>query len=356
MPRLKAIVSLLLLLCGSTVFADQIVLKNGDRLTGTIEKSDAKSLTMKTEFAGEISVQFAAIQEIKSDQPLHVGLKDGQTVVGPVTTTDGKFEVATKAGGTVEAPKENIVVIRSDTEQNAWENLQHPGLLQGWDGGINFGFGLTRGNSQAKNLAANLKAARKGLRDKLSLYAGSVYSTNDLPTATPHITANTNQGGARYDRDITSHQFGFVNTDFFTDALQDLNLRSVVGGGWGWHAIAAENTTLDIFAGANYTHEDYTQLAPLPHLIHSFAAGQIGDELSHKLGKATVLSQKAYIFPDLSNAGEYRATLDLGTVTQVNRWLGWHNSFSGVYVTNPPQGKKTNDIILTTGLTISFKR
>jgi hypothetical protein len=186
------------------------------------------------------------------------------------------------------------------------------------------------------------------------LYAGSVYSTNDLPTATPKITANTNQGGLRYDRDITTRQFGFVNADFFTDSLQDLNLRSAIGGGWGFHAIAQEATTLDIFAGANYTHEDYTQLAPLPHLIHNFAAAQIGDELTHKVGKSTVISQKAYIFPDLSSAGEYRATLDLGTVTQINHWLGWHNSFGGVYVTNPPTGKKTDDIIVTTGLTITF--
>jgi sRNA-binding regulator protein Hfq len=120
-------------MCCCPLFADQIVLKNGDRLTGTIEKSDDKALVIKTEFAGEVTVQWPAIQEIKSEQPLHIGLKNGQTVVGPVTTSDGKLEVSTKAAGNVEAVKENVVVIRDDSEQLAYEKAQHPGLRNGWN-------------------------------------------------------------------------------------------------------------------------------------------------------------------------------------------------------------------------------
>jgi putative salt-induced outer membrane protein len=350
----KGVVPLFLAMCCCPLFADQIVLKNGDRLTGTIEKSDDEALVIKTEFAGEVIVRWPAIQEIKSEQPLHIGLKNGQTVVGPVTTSDGKLEVSTKAAGNVEAVKENVVVIRDDSEQLAYEKAQHPGLLNGWNGGINIGFGFTRGNSEVKNLALAFTSTRKGLHDKLSLFAGSVYATNDVPTASPHVTSNTNQGGARYDRDITPRLFGFVNTDFFTDALQDLNLRSVVGAGLGFHAINSDNTTLDFLGGANYTRENYTQLAPLPHLIHSFSAAQIGDEFLHKIAKSTVITQKAYFFPALSNAGEYRATFDFGTVTKINKWMGWQNLFGDVYVTNPPSGKKNNDVIFTTGLNLTF--
>jgi len=53
----------------------------------------------------------------------------------------------------VETTKENVVVIRDDGEQLAYDKVQHPGLLNGWNGGINLGFGLTRGNSEGKNLA-----------------------------------------------------------------------------------------------------------------------------------------------------------------------------------------------------------
>ena len=351
--RTMRVLPLILALC-SPLFADQIVLKNGDRLTGTIETSDDKSLVMKTEFAGEVTVQWPAIQDIKSEQPLHVALKEGKTVVGPVSSSDGKIEVSTKASGNVEVAKDSIVVMRSDAEQTAWENLQHPGYLEGWEGGVNVGFGLTAGNSETKNLAMAFTGTRTGLHDKLSLYEGSVYSTNGLAPAGTRVTANTNKGGARYDHDIAPRLFAFVNADFFTDALQDLNLRSVFGGGLGLHAIKTANTTLDFLGGIVYTRENYTQLAPLPHLIHNFAAAQIGDEFMHKLHGSTVITQKAYFFPDFSDASEYRATFDFGTVTKINKWLGWQNMFGDVYVTNPPTGKKKNDVVFTTGLNVTF--
>jgi hypothetical protein len=351
----KLVMPVIFALCSCAALADQVTLKNGDRLTGTIEKSDGKQLVIKTEFAGEVTVQWTAIQDIKSDQQLHVGLKGGQTVVGPVSTTDGKIEVSTKTNGTVEAPKENIVLMRSDAEQTAWEKLQHPGLLEGWDVGLNVGFGLTAGNSETKNLALAFSGIRTGLRDKLTLYAGSVYATSAL--ATPNVTANNNKGGLRYDHDITKPLFAFVNADFFTDALQDLNIRALGGGGLGIHVIKSDATTLDILGGANYTHENYTQLPPLTgHLVHNFAAATLGDSLTHKLGKATVITQDAYFFPNFNEAGEYRATFDLGTVTKINKWLGWQNAFGDVYVTNPPTGKKRNDVVFTTGLNIAFAR
>src|SRR6202140_5034015 len=100
-----------------SVMADQVTLKNGDRLTGAIVKSDGKTLLIKTELAGDVNVQWAAITEIVSSQNLHVGLKDGQVVVGMVTTNDGKFAVATKSTGTVEAPKDAVTAVRNDAEQ-----------------------------------------------------------------------------------------------------------------------------------------------------------------------------------------------------------------------------------------------
>jgi putative salt-induced outer membrane protein YdiY len=344
--------AILILLFSSVVsirmFADQVVLKNGDRLSGTIVKSDGKGLVMKTEFAGDVTVQWAAVQDVTSAAPLNIALKDGQTAVGPVSTTDGKIEVATKTGGVVEAPKENIVLIRNEAEQTAYEKSLNPGFRENWDGGANVGFALTRGNSQTKNLAVAFNANRKTLHDKLGLYAGTVYATNDAPGAVPSTTANAEQGGIRYDRDITPRLFGFVNADFQADSLQTLDLRSVFGGGLGFHAIKREATTLDLLAGANYTHEKYTTVS------NNFAAATLGEEFLHKVHASTIITQSLYFFPNLSNTGDYRGTFNFGTVTKISKWIGWQNSFGDIYVSNPPLGKKKNDIVFTTGLNLSF--
>jgi putative salt-induced outer membrane protein len=346
----------------SAAFADQITLKNGDHLSGTIVKSDGKVLVLHTEFAGDVTLQFAAITQITADKPLHVALKNGQTVVGPITTSDGKLEVTPKTGAPVETPAESVVAIRNDADQLAYEKALHPGLLEGWNGGANVGFSLTRGNSQTENLALAFTAARATKTDKLSLYTNAIYGTNQL--ATPSTTANTEAGGIRYDHNVNPKMFGFVAADFSSNALQDLNLRSVGSVGVGYHAIKNDRTTLDLLAGGNFTDENYTQtitdttVTPptitTSKLVHNFGALTLGEELTHKLGKTTVLTQKLYLYPNLTQTGEYRGTFDLGLVTKISKWLGWQNQFGDIYVSNPPSGTRQNDVVLTTGLNLSF--
>jgi len=346
----------------SAAFADQITLKNGDRLTGTIVKSDGKTLVLHTEFAGDVTLQFTAITQITTDKPVHVALKNGQTVVGPITASEGKLEVTPKTGAPVETPADSVVAIRNDADQLAYEKSLHPGLLEGWQGGANVGFSFTRGNSQTENLALAFIAARATKTDKLSLYTNVIYGTNKL--ATPSTTANTEAGGIRYDHNINPRMFGFVGADFTSNALQDLNLRSVGSVGVGYHAIKSDKTTLDFLAGGNFTDENYTvtmtntTVTPptisTRKLVHNFGGLTLGEELTHKLGKTTVLAQKLYLYPNLTQTGEYRGTFDLGLVTKISKWLGWQNQFGDVYVSNPPMGTKQNDVVLTTGLNISF--
>jgi putative salt-induced outer membrane protein YdiY len=360
--KLEVVALIMFLGLAPSVFADQITLKNGDRLTGTVLKSDGKTLVLHTEFAGDVTLQFAGITQITTDKPMHVALKDGKTIVGPITTSDGNLEVATKTGGPVEAPKDSVVAIRNDADQIAYEKMLHPSLLEGWNGGANVGFSLTRGNSQTENLSLAFTAARATQNDKLSLYTNAVYGTNQL--ATPSTTANTEAGGIRYDRNINARVFAFVSADFSSNALQGLNLRSVGSVGLGYHAIKSDQTTLDFLAGGNFTDENYTETVTdttvIPptsstmKVIHNYGALTLGEELTHKLGKSTVLTEKLYFYPDLTQTGNYRGTFDLGWVTKISKWLGWQNHFSDIYVSNPPEGAKQNDIVITTGLNVTF--
>jgi putative salt-induced outer membrane protein YdiY len=347
MKRLVLIAGMLLCFCLQG-FADQIVLKNGDRLSGTIIKSDGKALVIKTDYAGEVTVQFAAIDQITSTQPLHLTLKDGKTVAGPVATADGNVVVATGGSGAVTSPKAEIVTIRDDAEQAAYVKALHPGLTSGWAGGVNVGFALTRGNSETKNLNLAFHALRKTSNDQIKVYLNSVYATNDAPGATPAITADAIQSGARYDRNINPRTFGYGSGDFQTDDLQNLNLRSVLGAGFGYHAMKSGSTTIDLMGGINYTHESYTEFS------RSFPAATLGEDLTYKWKPNTVLTQSLYFFPDLTDGGEYRATFNFGAVTKIKKWLGWQLAFGDIYVTNPPAGKKQNDILFTTGLNFSF--
>jgi putative salt-induced outer membrane protein YdiY len=351
MPTLTRITAIaVLLLISTSLFADQITMKGGDRLSGTIVKSDGKTLVIKTDYAGDVTVNWPAIEQITSVKPLHVGLKTGQTIAGPVTTSNGNLEVQLPNQPPVTVARDAVTFIRGEEEEAAYEKSLHPGLLHGWVAGANVSFAVTRGNSETKNLALAFTATRKTLHDQLSAYANSVFATNDAVGAVPSTTADAVQGGARYDRNFDARLFTFGGADFQSDALQSLDLRSVFSSGIGFHAIKSDRTTLDLLAGANYTRENYTTLH------RNLIALTVGEELTKMLGASTVVTQKLYAYPDLNEAGQYRATFNFGTVTKLNKWLGWQNAFGDIYVTNPPEGKKQNDILLTTGLNISFTR
>jgi putative salt-induced outer membrane protein YdiY len=340
----RMFVTLIFLIAGSQALADQVSLKNGDRLTGTVVKSDGKTLVLHTADAGDVTFNWSALEGIRSEKPLHIALAGGKTATGIVTTSDGNLEVATSSGK-VAVPMASVTSLSQEAE---YEKTAHASLLEDWKGGLNAGFSLTGGNSQTTDLALGFTATRQTLVDKLSAYATSVYDRNNAPGAIPATTANTEAGGARYDHNLDDKVFGFGAADFFADALQGLNLRSVFGGGLGYHLLKSDRTTLDLLGGLNYTHESYTTLS------RNLIALTLGEELMHKLGKSTVLDESLYLFPDLNSLGDYRGTFNFASVTKLNKRFGWQNSISDVYVTNPPAGKKQNDVILTTGLNVSF--
>jgi len=341
--------------------AEHVTLKNGDKITGTVVKSDGKTVVIKTDYAGDLTISWAAIQDLSSDKKLFVQTPDKKLVSGTVATKDADL-VVTTASGAVDVPKASVSLIRSEGEQAAYEASLHPSLSHNWAGGLNFGFALARGNSQTKNLNLGFNAVRPTSHDKITLYANSIYSTNDKSTASPHVTANTIFGGLRYDRNIAPRLFVFGAGDFTTDDLQNLNLRAILTGGLGFHAIKNDHTTLDFLGGANYTRESYANIfdSSIPPILlqgahsNSFVGLTVGDELNHKLGANSLFTQRFFYYPNLNNSGGFRTALDVGFSTKLNKWLGWQTGFSDRYTSNPAIGNLKNDVLFTTGLNLTF--
>lgn len=358
MKRLALALSVTLLV-SLAASAETVTLKNGDHITGTVVKSDGKTLVVKTDYAGDLTIKWASIDNLSSEKKLFVATPDKRMVSGTVATQDADL-VVTTGSGTVHVPKASVGVIRSEEEEADYEASLHPSLSHNWAGGLNFGFALARGNSKTKNLNLGFNAVRPTNNDKITMYANSVYSTNDLSTASPHVTAKTIFGGIRYDRNIAPRLFVFGAGDFLTDDLQSLNLRSILTGGLGFHAIKTDDTTLDLLGGVNYTREKYGiihQIAPLqdfPEHTNTFAGLTLGDELNHKLGASSLFTQRFYYYPNLNNGGGYRTALDLGFSTKLNKWLGWQTGFSDRYTSKPAGNNLKNDVLFTTGLSLTF--
>ena len=337
---------LLLAVCG---LADQVVLKNGDILTGAIVKKDGGKLTIKSEFLGEVSMPWSAVQSVRSDEPLTVELPGGERVNGKVATAGSTLEVAAPAG-VKSAPLADASAMRNPAEQHAWERLQHPGLLELWTGFFDTGLALARGNARTETLASTFNATRATRTDKITLTFNQIYGTATINNVASTV-ANAVRGDWTYNRDLTPKIFLSTLNAYEHDQFQNLELRFVAGGGGGWNAIKHDRTTLALGVGADYEHEDFLQ-----SLSRSSGELNFGDDFVHKFNAATNVTQSFRYFANLTQTGEYRINFDLGAVTALKKWLGWHVTASDRFLSNPVFGRQRNDLLISTGLRLSFAR
>lgn len=359
---MKLLLALVVLVLSATAtFADTVVLKNGDHLTGTVTTVNSQQVTLKTEAAGDINIKWSAIQQLTSDTPLYVATPENKTISGTITLKDTDLVVHTATSGDVRVPVAQLTVVRTTQEQQAYEKSLHPGLTDDWTIGANVGFALARGNSDTTNLNTGATADRKTLSDEIKLAVSSIYARSGTSTSgSPGgVTASAVLAAAAYDKDISKRLFLFASADFTHDALQDLVLRQIYSGGLGFHVIKRTNTTLDALLGANYTRESYnssaTAITPALNINRNLPGLTAGEAFTHKFSSNTGVTEAFTFYPDLSDVTQYRFAFDSVIVTKIKKWLGWQASLSDRYVTNPPiPGTKSNDVILSTGLNVTF--
>lgn len=350
----SGVVAALIFCCVGSVCAEQVTLKNGDRFSGSIVSMSDKKLVLKTEHAGTISIDVDAIAQFSSEQPLVVTRTDKQVVSGTVKAEDSQVAVTTPTG-TQQIPMAGVAVMRSPADQAAYEKSLHPGMLEGWDGGGNFGLALARGNSDTTNVALGFNAERPTTTDKWTVQAASIYSTN-VTNGVSSTSANALGGFIRYDRNLTKKLFAFGLFAGSYDHAQDLNVRISPSGGLGYHLIASTVTTLDLLGGFGYTYENYSTgyNGSTTGVTNNLINATVGDEFSHKFTPNTTATQDFYFFPYLNGGGGYRGVFDFGVASKLYRAITWNLNFGDRYNSRPVAGKKDNDVLLTTGLGLTF--
>jgi len=339
--------------------ADTVVLKNGDRLTGTAVKLDGGKLTFKTAYADAIAIAWDQVTSLTTNQAFVLPTPKGDLSVTSIERSDAGLIVAASTGTTTLDPA-TVTVLRSQTDQKAYEASLHPNWGHAWAGAANVSLALAHGNANTATFGAGFTAARATRTDKTSLYANTLYSENS--NAVPSTSANASGGGLRYDHNLNPRTFVFGTGDFLADALQNLDLRSTVGGGFGWHASKTPKQTFDVLGGLVWTHENYSAVAATaatpatPSTVNSFAALDLGQQYTRKIGAGSLFTEQAYIFPDMSNLGQYQFTLNSAFSTKLGKMFNWVTTVSDNYSSFPPAGTLDNDLILTTGLGITLTR
>uniref|UniRef100_Q01YX4 DUF481 domain-containing protein n=1 Tax=Solibacter usitatus (strain Ellin6076) TaxID=234267 RepID=Q01YX4_SOLUE len=327
--------------------ADQIVLTNGDTITGSIIKKDGARLTIKSEFLGEVSMPWSAVKSIKSDSELSVVLTGGETVRGKLASSGGQLQVV---GTQTTTPLSAVSAVRNDAEQHNYERLQHPHFSELWVGALDFGLALARGNSRTDTLTTAATAARVTSTDKLSVYFNQIHGTARVNDLTSTI-ASAVRGGWKYNHNVSARGFLTGFDDYEHDRFQNLNFRLVAGLGAGYKVVKAERAQMDLDAGVDYLRENF-----MDGLHRNSSEGNFGDAFVLKISKIASVTQAARAFVNMQDRGAYRLNFDLQENTVLKKWLGWNVTASDRFLSNPVQGRQRNDLILSTGFRLTFAR
>jgi putative salt-induced outer membrane protein YdiY len=348
--------ALLTLIARPALRADTVVLKNGDRLTGTTVKLEGGKLTFKTAYAEAIAIAWDQVANLKVDKTLVLPQDKGNLSVTSIERTDAGLVVTTAAGSsTMDAA--SVAVLRSPEDQAAYEASLRPGWGHAWTLAANASLALAKGNSDTETFGAGVTAVRATRTDKTSINFNTLYGRDNKASLT---TANTTGGGLRYDHNLNPKLFAFGSGDFLTNGLQDLDFRSTLSGGFGWHALKDKNQWLDVLGGVAWTRESYsavTTTEPItPASTNSFAALNLGEQYNRKFGASSLFTEQANFFPDMSNLGRIQFNVNSSFTTKIAKMLNWVTTFTDNYTSFPPAGTQKNDLILTTGLGVTLNR
>ena len=338
-----------------TVSADTVVMKNGDKLTGTILNQTTKGLVFKSEFAGDVTIGWDNVTAVTADRPVVLTLKDGQKVTGTVTLRDDKLVATTEAGVPVEFERAEITSVRPVAAQTEYEIQERrairPEFLDRYSGFADFGFASTTGNAQQQTITNNAQLQRTSPRDKLTLRYNQIFATTS--TAGPRqTTAQAIRGGWAYQRDITRKLFGNFFNDYDYDRFLLLDLRFVIGGGFGYNVVKSDRTLLTLGSGGAFNRESFAANPDRqqPAFVRSQAEMYFNQEFTRKLTEALNLYERFGLFPNLTSAGEYRFNFDAGAALRLYKTVSMQVSFSNRFLSSPPAGRQQNDTTLSTGL------
>ncbi len=345
------VLTVLTALTFSSAWADQIVLKDGDRITGSIVKKDGQTVTIDSKNFGLVTLKWDDIATITTDKPLTVVLPGDKTVKGNLQTQDGRVQVAAPGAPQTVAPSE-VVALRNDAEQKRYERFLHPGLLDLWavTGSINIAG--TKGNAETSTLTTPINFVRASNTSRTTAYFNSIRSSATIGGVNGQ-TARAIRGGWGYNRNLTSRVFATVFNDNEYDKFQSLDLRVVLGGGLGYQVWKGDSGRLALVGGVAWNREKFSPATSAPFTRNS-AEAYWGDDFVYKLNARTNLVQGFRMFNNLSNGGEYRMNFDIGATTQLKKWLNWNVAISDRYLSNPVPGRKKNDLLYTTGFGFSF--
>ena len=220
---------LLFLLCFS-ISADEIRLKDGSLLKGSITKVHQGKITLKTSYAGTISISQSEVESYSTEKEVHVKKSDKQVVKEIVT------------------PEKNEDIL------TLWSSGNDPDVFQNvWKRKIWFDFAKTDGNSDKTSIDIGFDLTYLQELSTTRIYGKWADEENNGDKTKDEWLLGTD-----YEQRISeSRNSWYARVEFERDKIDDIKLKQTYAAGYGYYFIDEKPTSLRGRVGLQYTLEDY---------------------------------------------------------------------------------------------------
>jgi putative salt-induced outer membrane protein YdiY len=344
LSRISLLVLLLACLCipAQAKRKDVVIMKNGDQLTGQVKRLQSGLLYMETDYvSGNIGLDWNQVESVQSTATYRIVLNNGQRLEGKIEKQSGekaKTEDFLIREATEEVQVPSAVIVSMDTKKPTfWRELQ---------GGIDFGYSFTSGNSQS-TLNADTSAAYQTPGWKVATSLDSTFSGRSG-------ASNTNREDlqASFTKFLNRNSFVAAISDFLHSSEQDLNLRTILGGGYGRYLRRTTNSNLAWLGGIVYARESFDTSAGQP--LNQNAEAVVGLQYNYVRFDFGEINSQFQAFPGLTDAGRVRLKTNNSLTIKLrnNFYLAftlWDN-----FDSRPPMTAKKNELGISSGLGWSF--
>lgn len=327
---------------GFAKFKDEIVMSNGNHITGRIRKMEYGVLYIEAEYwTGSVGVDWFRVKTIDSKAQFQITFKNGTRVNGAIQklfngqTVGPDFNIHA-GGGVVHAFSRDVVEIQTQ-KTSFWRQLT---------GSIDFGASYTSGNNQT---AVNSNADANYLSTR---WFGGASFTSSLSGQSGGNQTNLLHGQSLDGLFLNQNSFVVGLLDFLHSSQQDLDLRTTAGTGYGRYWIRTNRTFLLWLAGVVYTHENFFPSTGQPAKNNCEAV--LGAQYQLFRFARYRLQSQLLTYPGLSDIGRFRLT----TKTTFNVKLT-NNFYASVslwdnFDSRPPFNAKGNELGISNSIGWTF--
>jgi len=371
---------------------DVLVFSNGDQLTGHLEKAMGGNIVFKSDMAGELTIGFDKIKELRSGTSANqfALLRKGVPVnkktpapEGTISVADGNVLVATdkpaantdssSAPATVPAKEVDMLIEKAEFDKQV--SGKH-GFTEGWNGTLTGGATIVRATTTATTLTAALSLIRAlptvswlPPRNRTTFNIVESYGKNTSPGAipqtvppTPSVTTLSSIFHADAERDeyFSPRFYALGDVSFDHNYAQGLQLQQVYGGGFGWTPIKTPKQELDLKVDIHYEKQQYIDTpinggAPLNTPSNNIIGSTIFEAYNRTLPRKMVFTESLSVLPAFNIATAYSANATVGLAIPVFKRLSASIVTTDNFLNDPAPGYDKNSYQFITGITYNLR-